>query len=94
MPELRAGDILFWNSRVIHGSREGSDPSRSRLSLAAHYIPEGFGHGNRHTPLKQAHPLPVVTGRPIPYLKIQHQQGFKMHRVIRQLLRPKAGVPA
>jgi phytanoyl-CoA hydroxylase len=72
IPEMYAGDVLFWNSRLIHGSLAGEDPSRSRLSLAAHYIPEGFGFGNRGTPLRRAYPLPVVTGRPIPYTCFSH----------------------
>jgi phytanoyl-CoA hydroxylase len=67
IPEMRAGDVLFWNSRIIHGSLAGTDTSRSRLSLAVHYIPDGFGSGNRETPLIAAYPLPVVTGHPIPY---------------------------
>jgi phytanoyl-CoA hydroxylase len=100
VPELQAGDVLFWNSRLIHGSRPGADPHRSRLSLAAHYIPEGFGFGNREIPLKQAHPLPVVTGRPIPYAKTpapqipaaKTAQGLKMARVFREWFRSKAGV--
>jgi phytanoyl-CoA hydroxylase len=67
IPEMHAGDVLFWNSRLIHGSRAGTDPGRSRLSLALHYIPDGFGWGHRETPLLKAYPFPVVTGRPIPY---------------------------
>ncbi len=67
IPEMHAGDVLFWNSRIIHGSLEGTDPSRSRLSLAIHYIPDGFGTGNRQTPLIASYPLPVVTGLPISY---------------------------
>jgi phytanoyl-CoA hydroxylase len=106
MPEMRAGDVLFWNSRLIHGSRAGTDPSRSRLSLAAHYIPEGFGYGNRGTPVWQAYPFPVVTGRPIPYTSPRIQppetsksgwvqkgiQRIKKFGVIRGLLGRKAGV--
>jgi phytanoyl-CoA hydroxylase len=74
VPEMRAGDVLFWNSRLIHGSRAGVDPSRSRLSLAVHYIPEGYGFGNRTTPLMEAFPFPVVNGRPIPYTPAGSEQ--------------------
>jgi ectoine hydroxylase-related dioxygenase (phytanoyl-CoA dioxygenase family) len=42
IPQMSAGDVLFWNSRLIHGSLPGSDPTKSRLSLTAHYIPHGF----------------------------------------------------
>lgn len=66
--DMRAGDVLFWNSRVIHGSLPGSDGSKSRLSLTAHYVPDGFGFGNRAHPLMQSPPLDLVQGRPIPFL--------------------------
>jgi phytanoyl-CoA hydroxylase len=72
IPEMFAGDVLFWNSRLIHGSLAGKDPTLSRLSLAAHYIPEGFGFGNRHEPLQRAHPLPVTKGYPIAYTTFSH----------------------
>lgn len=72
IPQMNAGDVLFWNSRLIHGSLAGVDPTRSRLSLALHYLPDGFGFGHRGTPLQRAHPLPVVTGRPIPYTNFVH----------------------
>lgn len=42
-PALRAGDVLLWGSRTIHGSLPTLDPSRSRLSLTAHYIPASAG---------------------------------------------------
>jgi phytanoyl-CoA hydroxylase len=45
-PEMRAGDVLFWNSRTIHGSLPGADQTKSRLSLTAHYLPHGYGFGN------------------------------------------------
>lgn len=72
IPTMNAGDVLFWNSRLIHGSLAGKDPTRSRLSLAIHYLPDGFGSGNRDTPLKRTYPLPVATGRPIPYTTFAH----------------------
>jgi len=40
-PELKAGDVLFWSSRTIHGSHVTEDESRSRHSLTAHLIPRG-----------------------------------------------------
>jgi phytanoyl-CoA hydroxylase len=48
-PALRAGDVLFWNSRTIHGSLETQDPRFSRKSLTAHYLPDGFEFGNLFT---------------------------------------------
>jgi len=45
-PALKKGDVLFWNSRVVHGSRPTQDPSFSRKSLTAHYLPSQFAFGN------------------------------------------------
>jgi phytanoyl-CoA hydroxylase len=45
-PALRAGDVLLWNSRTVHGSLPTQDPSFSRKSLTAHYLPNGFEFGN------------------------------------------------
>jgi phytanoyl-CoA hydroxylase len=45
-PALRRGDVLFWNSRTVHGSLPTLDDSRSRKSLTAHYLPGGFEFGN------------------------------------------------
>jgi len=38
-PFLAKGDVLFWNSRTIHGSLRTTRPQFSRSSLTAHYIP-------------------------------------------------------
>jgi phytanoyl-CoA hydroxylase len=38
-PALRKGDVLFWNSKTIHGSMETTQPEHSRSSVTAHYIP-------------------------------------------------------
>jgi phytanoyl-CoA hydroxylase len=45
-PALRTGDVLFWNSRIVHGSLATQDDSYSRKSLTAHYLPTGFKFGN------------------------------------------------
>jgi phytanoyl-CoA hydroxylase len=45
-PALRAGDVLFWNSRTVHGSLPTRDERYSRKSLTAHYLPSGFQFGN------------------------------------------------
>jgi phytanoyl-CoA hydroxylase len=39
-PALAMGDVLFWNSKTIHGSLPTSQPGLSRRSFTAHYIPE------------------------------------------------------
>lgn len=38
-PALRKGDVLFWNSKTIHGSLTTTHPEHSRKSLTAHFIP-------------------------------------------------------
>jgi phytanoyl-CoA hydroxylase len=43
-PALQKGDVLFWNSKTIHGSLETRQPEYSRSSLTAHYIPESHRH--------------------------------------------------
>ena len=45
-PPLQKGDIFFWGSRIIHGSTPGTNPKLRRRSLAAHFVPDGFGFGN------------------------------------------------
>ncbi|MEW6057553.1 MAG: phytanoyl-CoA dioxygenase family protein [Bdellovibrionota bacterium] len=45
-PALKKGDVLFWNSRTIHGALPTQDPSFSRKSLTAHYIPSTMKFGN------------------------------------------------
>jgi hypothetical protein len=37
---LKAGDVLFFNGRVIHGSYPNSSTTRFRRSLICHYVPE------------------------------------------------------
>jgi phytanoyl-CoA hydroxylase len=48
-PELKRGDVLFWNSRTIHGALLTTDPSFSRKSLTAHYLPSTLAFGNLFT---------------------------------------------
>lgn len=45
-PALEKGDVLFWNSRTVHGALATKDPSFSRKSLTAHYMPSEFTFGN------------------------------------------------
>ena len=45
-PALNKGDVLFWNSRTIHGALPTVDKSFSRKSLTAHYIPSQYKFGN------------------------------------------------
>jgi phytanoyl-CoA hydroxylase len=48
-PALKKGDVLFWNSRTIHGSMETRDLKYSRKSLTAHFMPSGMTFGNLFT---------------------------------------------
>ncbi len=45
-PAMKKGDVLFWNSRTIHGALRTQDPSFSRKSLTAHYMPSQMTFGN------------------------------------------------
>ena len=45
-PALKQGDVLFLNSRTIHGSLPTINPQFSRKSITAHYIPSTYGFGN------------------------------------------------
>ncbi len=47
-PALSVGDALVWNSRTIHGSLPTIDPSLSRKSLTAHFLPAHLDFGNLH----------------------------------------------
>ena len=38
-PALAAGDVLLWSSLTVHGSLATFEPSRSRRSFTAHFIP-------------------------------------------------------
>jgi phytanoyl-CoA hydroxylase len=49
-PALQKGDVLFWNSRVTHGSLPTQDPTFSRKSLTAHYLPAPYEFGTRKAP--------------------------------------------
>jgi phytanoyl-CoA hydroxylase len=48
-PALEAGDVLFWNSRTIHGSLPTIDERYSRKSLTCHYVPGNMKFGNLFT---------------------------------------------
>jgi phytanoyl-CoA hydroxylase len=39
-PALEQGDVILWSSLTIHGSLETTEPSRSRKSFTAHYVPQ------------------------------------------------------
>jgi phytanoyl-CoA hydroxylase len=39
-PALSKGDVLFWAAKTIHGSLRTTEPTCSRRSFTAHFIPE------------------------------------------------------
>lgn len=45
-PAMMRGDVMFWNSRTIHGSHATVDERFSRKSLTAHYLPSESTFGN------------------------------------------------
>ena len=50
-PALSKGDVLFWAAKTIHGSLRTTQPTRSRRSFTAHFIPDGkslFAVSNPH----------------------------------------------
>jgi phytanoyl-CoA hydroxylase len=49
-PEMKKGDVLFWNSGTIHGALPTKDRRVSRRSLTAHYMPTGLTYGNLFGP--------------------------------------------
>lgn len=48
-PELKKGDVLFWNSRTVHGALPTQERCYSRKSLTGHYIPSEYKFGNLFT---------------------------------------------
>ena len=40
------GDVIFWNSRTIHGALPTLDRAFLRKSLREHYLPENLAFGN------------------------------------------------
>jgi len=38
-PALKRGDVLLWGSRTVHGATRPADPSYTRHSYTAHFIP-------------------------------------------------------
>ncbi|MDZ8052988.1 MAG: phytanoyl-CoA dioxygenase family protein [Aulosira sp. ZfuVER01] len=48
-PDLKKGDVLFFNSKTIHGSLPTINSRFSRKSLTAHYLPSRYQFGNLFT---------------------------------------------
>ena len=39
-PELKKGDVIFWNSKTVHGSFKTVNSAYSRKSFTCHFIPK------------------------------------------------------
>ena len=50
-PLLKKGDVLFWHSRLIHGSHFGTVSDGRRLSITGHYIPVESKYGKDNGPI-------------------------------------------
>ena len=48
MMRLKAGDVLFFNGNVIHGSTPNTSTDRFRRTLIFHYIPESTAEMSHH----------------------------------------------
>lgn len=51
-PALSKGDVLFWHALTIHGSEETTLPTRSRLSITMHLIPQSHRFLQFHARIK------------------------------------------
>lgn len=62
---LKKGDVIFWDSRLIHGAQSQINPRYSRKSITAHYFPLGVErifsrkHREDQEPIKYIRPLEV-----------------------------------
>ncbi len=43
-PLLMQGDVLLWNSLIVHGSLPTTNPLYARRSFTAHYVPQSHQH--------------------------------------------------
>jgi phytanoyl-CoA hydroxylase len=68
-PMLQKGDVVFWGSRVLHGSLKPEELHHSRNSLTAHYIGRSRGYLQYGAPvelhLRTTNEMPVHHLRPV-----------------------------
>lgn len=76
-PALGQGDVLFWNSKTIHGSLETLAAERSRASLTAHYIPESARFLQFQSRIKGLH-LQDYNGMQVNHPKSLDRMGKRM----------------
>lgn len=62
---LKKGDVIFWDSRLIHGAQSQVNARYSRKSITAHYFPLGVErifsrkHQENESPIKYVRPVEV-----------------------------------
>lgn len=80
-PALKKGDVLFWNSRTVHGSLDTRNPKYSRRSLTAHYLPSQYQSGSRYATTPSVIEYDVYEGmkyRVVPSLQKNYSLGAKL----------------
>lgn len=93
-PALQKGDVLFWNSRTIHGSLPTQNPQYSRKSLTAHYLPSKYQSGSRYATTPSVVDYDTYNGmkyRLVPSAQKNYSLGAKLKTDLLQYLwyRPK-----
>ena len=91
-PALKQGDVLLLNSRTIHGSLPTIDPTFSRKSITAHYIPAHHQFGNlfKQKPIAYKKMDDVLCYSAHPEYSLLNQLNFKANWFLRSsiLLKP------
>jgi phytanoyl-CoA hydroxylase len=90
-PALSKGDVLFWAAKTIHGSLRTTEPTRSRRSFTAHFIPDRcrfFQFKTRNRPrnkqlgtgIKVEHPkdLSKAANRAVLFLETRFPRAFQL----------------
>jgi phytanoyl-CoA hydroxylase len=83
-PAMKKGDVLFWNSRTIHGSSPTLDPRFSRRSLTAHYLPSHLKFGNLFE-TKEDIEYQEYNGMPFFHLHPDYSLAIRLRSNMRQL---------
>jgi phytanoyl-CoA hydroxylase len=91
-PALKQGDVLLLNSKTIHGSLPTIDPTFSRKSITAHYIPSAYKFGNlfKQKTIAYKKMNDVLCYSAHPDYSLLNQFSFKANRFLRssELFKP------
>jgi len=77
-PDLKKGDVLFWNSKTVHGSFATVNEKHSRKSFTAHYMPNQFQFGNDKEDLQARAPIEYGTYQGMKFRRIKNQYSTKL----------------